>query len=73
MQCVSRTSEPDGTVLLIDSVKHIAEPKGNGPDLIVYYRRVTAPGQHTTNRVWPYALLITRGLHKNVQCQPLAE
>ncbi|MBM7113480.1 hypothetical protein [Archangium primigenium] len=73
--CVSPTREEDGTVLLVDSVQHVpeAEQRARGADLIVHYRRVKAPGEHTTRRVWPYAVLRTRGLHGKVLCQAVPE
>ncbi|GMT99198.1 hypothetical protein KH5H1_33170 [Corallococcus caeni] len=71
--CVSPTSEEDGTDLIIDSVQYIPKPEKDGPDLIVNYRRVKAPGNHTTSRGWPYALLVARGLHEKVRCQAVPE
>ncbi|GMU03773.1 hypothetical protein [Corallococcus caeni] len=71
--CVSSTREEDGTVLLIDSVERIPEPKKDGPELIVYYRRVKAPGTHTKARVWPFAVLIAYGWPEKVSCRAVPE
>ena len=71
--CVSPTSEENGTVLLIDSVQRIPKPEKNGPDLIVYYRRVKAPGTHSMRQVWPYAVLVAYGWPEKISCQAAPE
>lgn len=69
--CVSPTREPDGTVLIIDSVQHTQASETSPRSLEILYRRVKTPGQHTTNQVWPYALLMARGLFEHVTCRAI--
>lgn len=67
--CVAPKSDEDGTVLIVDSVQTLARDKG--PRTIeVRYHRETTPGQHTTNQVWPYAVLFVKGLYDEVICRP---
>lgn len=67
--CVAPTSHEDGTVLVIDSVQTLASDKG--PRTVeVRYRPMKASGQHTTNKVWPYAVLVVKGVPDEVVCRP---
>lgn len=67
--CVAPTSHEDGTVLIIDSVQTL--PQGKGPRVIeVRYRPVKTAGNHTTHKVWPYAVLMVKGLAEKVVCRP---
>jgi len=67
--CVAPKPDEDGTVLIVDSVQRHARDKG--PSTVeVRYRRVKTPGRHTTNQVWPYAVLILRGWQDEVVCRP---
>lgn len=66
--CVAPKSYEDGTVLIVDSVQTLARDKG--PRTIeVRYRRKKTPGQHTTNQVWPYAVLFVKGIYDEVVCR----
>lgn len=65
--CVAPQQAKDGTVLVIDSVQ-IPREKEPGP-VVLTYASVMTPGTHTTNQVWPYALVVLRGWHDEVVCR----
>jgi hypothetical protein len=66
--CVAPQSAEDGTVLLVDSVQ--MRPHDKGPVVEVRYRAVKTSGQHTNHKVWPYAVLVVKGLADEVVCRP---
>ena len=67
--CVSPTAEEPGTFLIVDSIKFTETPGTKGQELVVSYRRLKDPSRASTNKRWPYALLMARGWHDRVRCQ----
>lgn len=68
--CMAPTSYEDGTVLSIDSVQTLPRDD-KGPRVVeVRYRPVKTAGNHATHKVWPYAVLMVKGLADEVVCRP---